>query len=378
MNLLEHQAKEVFCKYGIPIPYGKVISDISQLQEVGEAIGEDRFGVIKAQIATGGRGKAGGIKLVESIAEGQDVLRDIIGKRIKGLTVNRVLVEQKLEIKNEYFMSITLDPEEQLPALLISSKGGMNIEEIAKNFDNAIGKCVIDPGFGLRAFSVIDLINNLGFPPDLWHSLAGIAGKLYKIFSEKDATLIEINPLVETVKGELIAADGRLNIDDNALFRQLEISELKKDFKEMVLKDKGVDYVDLGEGDVGLLCVGAGMTMLTMDLVAQLGNRARCFLDMSHGVNPDGFETAMEVLASDQDIKVILVNMFGGLTRMDEIADSIVEATRRVKEIASKPMVIRIQGTNAEKGQKILRDKGYIVHPELDDALKELKGLLEG
>lgn len=376
MNLYEYQAKEIFAKYDIPIPRGTVVDGKSDLREALEIIGKDKFGMVKSQVLTGGRGKAGGIKPVDTLDQGLDALQGLIGMKIKGLPVERVLVEEKLKIKNEYFISITLDPEESLPVLLISPKGGMDIEEVAGEFPEAIGKYVIKLQAGLPSFAMIELIKNLGFQRQLWGDLINITSKLYKAFCEKEATLIEINPLIETVDGKLIAADGRLNVDDNALFRQPDTSEYKQEFKDMVLKGKGVDYVDLDNGEVGVLCVGAGMTMLTMDLVAQLGSKARCFLDMSHGVNPAGFKAALDLLASEPDIKYVLVNMFGGLTRMDEIARSILEAIDDFKGKFSKPMVLRLQGTNADKGQEIMREAGYTVCSELEDLLDRFKEML--
>lgn len=377
MDLMEHQAKEIFLQYGIPVPKGMVIYDESALADALSTIGVDKFGVIKAQVLTGGRGKAGGIKLVDSLTQAREAVRAILGMRIKGLTVEKVLVEEKLDIKNEYFVGITIDPEALLPTLLISPKGGIDIEQIAKEFPAAIGKYLIRLKTGLPSFEVIELAKSLGLQHALWGGLVDIAGKLYKAFCEKEATLIEINPLIETKGGKLIAADGRLNVDDNALFRHPELSQLKKEFREMVLKDKGVDYIDLGEGEVGLLCVGAGMTMLTMDLVAQLGTKARCFIDMSHGVNPVGFTAALEVLTSEPSVRYVLVNMFGGLTRMDEIAKSMLQAIESMGAKFPKPMVIRLQGTNVGEGQRIMREAGYQVYTELEEVMATLKKILE-
>jgi len=377
MNLYEHHAKNVFEQYAIPIPNGRVVLDEGQLQEAYEAIGHDRFGVIKAQVLTGGRGKAGGIKVVDTFEQAHDAFRTIMGMKIKNLTVEKVLVEEKLTIKNEYFISVTIDPEAQLPALLISPKGGMDIEEVAKTYPEALGKYIIAPHSGLPSFAVVDLLQKLNIRRGMWGQLIDTAYKLYKVFSEKEATLIEINPLVETTDGKLIAADGRLNVDDNALFRQTEIATLKSEFKEMVMREKGVDYVDLGEGEVGLLCAGAGMTMLTMDLVQHLGSKAQCFIDMSHGVNPEGFRAALEVLYFDSAVKYILLNMFGGLTRMDEVATALLQAITSMGDKPMKPMIMRIQGTNAEEGQKILKEAGYEVYSELEDTMNRLKKMLE-
>jgi succinyl-CoA synthetase beta subunit len=207
-----------------------------------------------------------------------------------------------------------------------------------------------------------------------------IAGKLYRVFTEKEATLTEINPLVETANGKLIAADGRLNVDDNALFRHPDLNALRKESREHILKDRGIDYIDLGEGEIGLLCAGAGMTMLTMDLVALLGNRARCFLDISHGVNSgtgvDCFRGTLDLLSSDPNIKYVLFNMFGGLTRMEVVANAFLEAIRS-RGGFPKPILIRMQGTNSEEGRRILSEAGYSVHSELSDLMESLRKALE-
>ncbi len=376
MNLYEYQAKEVFASQQIPVPKGCVVSEERHIKEAYEKIGGN-FGIIKAQVLTGGRGKAGGIKAVDSFEQAKDAFRTLMGMKIKGLTVEKVLVEEKLTIKNEYFLSFTIDPEAQLPVLMISPKGGMDIEGVAKDFPEALGKYIIEPHIGLPSFAIIHLLEKLGFQRDVWSQFVDIAHKLYSVFSEKEATLVEINPLIETGEGALMAADGRLNIDDNSLFRQEDMAAFKAQFKEMVLRERGVDYVDLGDGEIGLLCAGAGMTMLTMDLVQQLGSKAQCFIDMSHGINPDGFKAAFEVLYSNSAVHYILLNMFGGLTRMDEVARAMLEAIDPMGDTPYKPIIMRIQGTNAEKGREILKEAGYEVYSELEDTLNSLKKMLE-
>jgi len=378
MDLYEHQAKAIFQQYGIPIPRGLVVRDESSLEAAFSAIGQDSFGVVKAQVLAGGRGKAGGIKVVDSLPQALEAFQNMLRMRIKGLPVDMVLVEERLNIKNEYFISITIDPEASLPVLLLSPRGGMDIEEVATEFPSALGKHVMESSEGLPSFAVMELARGLGFPAELWGELIDIAGKLYKVFCEEEATLAEVNPLVETVPGRLIAADGRLSVDDNALFRHPGLSELKKEFKEMSLKDKGLDYIDLGTGDAGLLCVGAGMTMLTMDLVAQAGARARCFLDVSHGISAEGLSAALELLASDPEIKYVLVNMFGGLSRMDEIATFMLQGIKTMRGQFPKPMVIRFQGTNAEGGRRLMMEAGYDVYTELEEVMDKFGELLKG
>jgi succinyl-CoA synthetase beta subunit len=377
MDLYEYQAKEIFRQYGIPTPAGVVISDPAQVPQAFAEIGSNGFAVAKAQVLTGGRGKAGAVKVTDSVSRADAAVRAIFSMKIKGLRPRKVLLEEKLNIQNEYFISITIDPEESLPAVLVSPRGGIDIEEIARNFPSSIGKYIVEPEIGLPAYAIAGLLESVGFPRNLWGALIALISKLYKIFMEKEATLIESNPLVETSDGALIAADARLNVDDNALFRHPDLSEFKKEFKEMVLKDQGVDYIDLENGEIGLLCVGAGMTMLTMDLVAQLGSQAKCFLDISHGVNPKGFTAALKVLAQDPGVKIVLVNMFGGLTRMDEIARSMLAAIDDLQGSFPKPALMRLQGTNAEEGQRIMREAGYQVFSELEDTLSRLEAMLK-
>jgi succinyl-CoA synthetase beta subunit len=254
----------------------------------------------------------------------------------------------------------------------------MDIEEVAKDYPSALGKYVIHPSRGLPSFAVMDLARGLGFPHRLWGALIDIAGKLYKAFCQEEATLAELNPLAETTGDSLIAVDSRLSVDDNALFRHPELNELKKGFKEMSLKDKGLDYIDLRTGEVGLLCVGAGMTMLTMDLVAQAGAKARCFLDVSHGISAEGLSTALELLASEPGIKCVLVNMFGGLSRMDEIATFMLQAIEAMGGRFPKPILIRLQGTNAEIGRRMMMEAGYVVSTELEELMDNFKELLKG
>lgn len=377
MNLYEYQVKPIFSRHGIPIPKGCLVSDEQQIVEAHTLLGAESFGVLKAQVLAGGRGKAGGIKAVRSMEQAREAFRAIKGSYIKGLKVENILVEEKLKIKDEHFIGFTLDPEAQLPALLISPKGGMDIEEVAKNLPQALGKYIIDPNRGLVSFEIINLLRSFDFPRGVWYPLITVIGRLYEVFNECEATLVEINPLVVTEGNSLAAADGRLTVDDNALFRLPEMAAFKDQFKEMVLKEKGVDYIDLGDGEVGLLCAGAGMTMLTMDLVQQLGSKARCFIDMSHGVNTDGFKAALDVLYSEPSINYVFLNMFGGLTRMDEVAKSFLGAIDSMGHNSAKPIVMRIQGTNAEQGRGILKEAGYKAYSELEDSLNCLKQMLE-
>lgn len=377
MNLYEYQVKKIFTEYEIPTPKGYLVLNEKQLDDAYVILGAQKWGVIKAQVLTGGRGKAGGIKVVDSMDQARDAFRSIMGMNIKGLIVEKILVEEKINIQEEYFLSFALDPESELPAFLISPKGGMDIEQVARDYPEALRKFIIEPQTGLPSYAILGLLENLGFRKELWNQIILVCRKLYKVFTEREATLVEINPLVLTDGLRLVAADGKLSSDDNALFRQPEMAYFKGEFKEMILKEKGVDYVDLGDGEVGLLCAGAGMTMLSMDLVQHLGSKAQCFIDMSHGINPQSFKTALEVLHTTSSVKYILCNMFGGLTRMNEVATSFLQAMNALENKTSKPIVMRIQGTNGEEGRQMLRDAGYEVYSELEDTLKSMKKMLE-
>jgi len=377
MDLLEHQAKEIFTRYGIPVPKGVVLYNESGLTDALAIIGVDKFGVVKAQVLTGGRGKAGGIAVVDSIQQAGRAISTIQNTKIRGLIAEKVLIEERLDIKQEYFLSITIDPDTSLPTLLISSKGGMDIEEIANESPASIFKYPIDPPKGVISSEVIELAESAGVHHALLGSVEEIIYNLYQVFCEKEATLIEINPLVVSKDDKLIAADARLSIDNNALFRHPEFDQLKNERREMLLRDKGIDYIDLGDGEVGLLCVGAGMTMLTMDLVAQWGSKAKCFMDISHGVNLEGFSAALRLLSSEQNIKYVLVNMFGGLTRMDEIAKYMLQAIETIGDRFPKPMILRLQGTNARDGVSIMQQAGYEVCTELEELMTIFKGMTQ-
>jgi len=372
MKLYEYQAKKYFGENQIPIPNGMVCSTENEAKDAFTDVGKGREVVLKSQVLTGGRGKSGGIKSAKSVDETVHTFKALLSMKIKGLPVSKVLVEEKIEIKNEYYVGITIDPTASKPILLMSSKGGMEVETIAKESPSALYQYIVNPRYGVPSYQILKAMDQLHISRGISNQLIDVIKKLYKIFCGFDATLTEINPLVESSNGKLIAVDARLNIDNNALFKHPELEELKKEFaenKETYLKGKGVDFVYVG-GNVGLICAGAGMTMATMDLVNAMGGKPACFCDVSAGINPQSMELAIKTVLSLNGVKSILVNMFGGLTRMDEVAKSFVAAWQNIGGI-SLPVAIRLEGTNVEEGRRIMKEHGFEMFTNLYDAVKK-------
>jgi succinyl-CoA synthetase beta subunit len=372
MKLYEYQAKKYFAENQIPIPNGMVCSTENEAKDAFTDVGKGREVVLKSQVLTGGRGKSGGIKSAKSVDETVHAFKALLSMKIKGLPVSKVLVEEKIEIKNEYYVGITIDPTASKPILLMSSKGGMEVETIAKESPSALYQYIANPRYGVPSYQILKAMDELYISRGISNQLIDVIKKLYKIFCGFDATLTEINPLVESSNGKLIAVDARLNIDNNALFKHPELEELKKEFaenKETYLKGKGVDFVYVG-GNVGLICAGAGMTMATMDLVNAMGGKPACFCDVSAGINPQSMELAIKTVLSLNGVKSILVNMFGGLTRMDEVAKSFVAAWQNIGGI-SLPVAIRLEGTNVEEGRRIMKEHGFEMFTNLYDAVKK-------
>jgi succinyl-CoA synthetase beta subunit len=371
MKLFEYQAKKVFGENQIPIPNGTVCSRENEAIEAFLHVGKGKEAVLKSQVLVGGRGRSGGIRIAKSVNETVDFFTELMGMTIKGLPVSKILIEERIEIKNEYFVGMTIDPTASKPILLISSKGGMEVETIAKESPSALSQIIINPRYGVASYHILKEIAALGISTELSIQLVDIIKKLYKIFCDSDATLTEINPLVESSDGKLIAVDARLNIDNNALFKHPELEELRKEFtenEETYLKSEGVDFVYVG-GNVGLICAGAGMTMATMDLVNAMGGKPACFCDVSAGINPQSIELAMKTVSNLNGVKSLLVNMFGGLTRMDEVANSFIAAWNNMRGM-SLPIVIRLEGTNAEEGRRIMKENGFEMFTNLYDAVR--------
>jgi succinyl-CoA synthetase beta subunit len=369
MKLHEYKAKEIFAKYGIPVSSGILVKDSNELKEF-------RFpAVLKAQVLVGGRGKAGGIKFADNLENAREKIDEILGMEIKGLKVKLVLVEEKADIKKELYVGFVVDRTAKRNVLILSSEGGVNIEETALKSPDKVAKLEIIPENGLQAYQVRNLAKSLGLGGKEMVSLAGIANNLYKAFVDYDAELAEINPLAVTPQG-MIAVDAKMNIDDNSLYRH---PELKREFArseeftdiEKKAKDAGLSYVDL-EGNIGVIGCGAGLVMASLDTLKLYSGNAANFLDVGGGANAENMRQALELVSMKKDVKSIFINIFGGITRCDEIAKGIVDFAPKI------PISVRMMGTHEEEGKKILIENGYSVSDTIEQSAKEAIKLAGG
>jgi succinyl-CoA synthetase beta subunit len=361
VDLLEFQGKQLFARHGVPVPDGEVADTVEGAVEAAERIGYPS--VIKAQVQIGGRGKAGGIKVAESRDEAEQQADAILGMDIRGprgegpFKVHQVWVERASEIDAEYYASIILDRSAKKLLAMLSTMGGMNVEEIAEKDPDALVRRHIEPGEGFGTDQAKRLAADSGVPEEVRGKTAEMLVKLYDAFNESDATLIEVNPLVVTKDGDVVALDSKVTIDNSALFRHEELADLEdpsaEDPQEQMAKEKGLTYVKL-DGDIGILGNGAGLCMSTLDVVAQAGGRPANFLDAGGGSKAEAIVDALEVITSDEKVRAILFNIFGGITRGDEIAKGIIEASQRVE--IGVPLVVRLDGTNSEEGLGLLAD----------------------
>ncbi|MFO7942410.1 MAG: ADP-forming succinate--CoA ligase subunit beta [Bacillota bacterium] len=367
MKLYEYMAKEMFQRHGIPIPPGR---SVASPEEAGGVAAELNCPVaVKSQVLSGGRGKAGGIKFAQDPAEAQEVARNLLGSEINGLPVRRVLVEKKLSIDNELYIGLIIDPASRGPLLIASARGGMDIEEVP---DRDIFREEVDVKWGLFPYQMRSIASRMGLTGQVGRRLGQVAIALYRLFRAEDATLTEINPLVVS-GGDLVAADGRLTFDDDSTFRHPEIPDTEeKSPMEKEIADLGLSYVPL-EGDVAIMANGAGATMATMDILEHFGARAMNFLDVGGGAEGSKMTRALELLA-ETDPAVILINVFGGITRCDEVAHAVGDVHGRGL-LGETPLVVRLVGTNEEEGQEILRDAGIAAHSRLRDAAREAADL---
>lgn len=355
MNLHEYQSKRVFARYGIPIPRGEVAIDPAQAREIARNLGGKV--VVKAQVLVGGRGKAGGIKLADDPDEAEVRADAILGMDIKGLTVGKVLVDQAADIRDELYLGLVIDRAQRRVVMMGSSEGGVDIEEVAAATPEKIIRIAIDPCIGFRTYQALELAMALGVPKELTKSFADIASGLYAAFMGSDASLAEINPLVVTGDGRLLAVDGKMSIDDNALFRHPNLAELRdiseEDPYEAEARRHGLSYVKL-DGEIGCMVNGAGLAMATMDLTKFYGGSPANFLDVGGGATSERVAAALRIILSDENVKAVLINIFGGITRCDEVARGIIAAMQEVS--TDVPMVVRLVGTNEEEGRAILAD----------------------
>ena len=380
MKLHEYQSKAIFAKYGISIPKGRVASTAIEARQIAEELG-GRV-VVKSQVLVGGRGKAGGIRLAKSPKEAEELATQILGMVIKGLPVRKVLIDEAANIEQEIYLGITNDRGARRPVIMASAAGGVDIEEVARVSPEKIIKVHIDPLLGLRDFQSRDIAAGIDLPRDCWKEFAKISLNLWKVYSETDATLAEINPLVITKDRHLIAVDGKMLIDDNSLFRHADLAEMR-DLDEEVASETearkyGLSFIKL-DGQIGCMVNGAGLAMTTMDIVKLFHGEPANFLDIGGGANSDKVSAAFRIILSDKNVKAILINIFGGITRCDEVARGILVAMEEIKPTI--PMVVRLVGTNAEEGIGMLADAKMITATTLADAAKKSvlasQGILE-
>ncbi|HJQ72380.1 MAG TPA: ADP-forming succinate--CoA ligase subunit beta [Actinomycetota bacterium] len=356
MDLYEHMGKDLFRAQGMQTPRGVVASSGEDAAVATRELGGRS--VVKIQVQVGGRGKGGGVELCDSPEAAADAADRMIGTAFKGFAVTRVLVEELLPIAREFYTSLLLDRSRGDYLAMMTAEGGVDIEELARTRPEALRRIHIDPLLGLRTYHVRELVGTL--PVEAWEGAGEAFRKMYELVVERDATLVEINPLVLLEDDRVVALDAKVTIDDNALWRQADIAELADQFPidevEARAKEQGLQYVKL-DGVVGIIGNGAGLVMSTLDVVAQAGARAANFLDVGGGASADQMATSLEVVLSDPSVRVVLVNIFGGITRCDLVAQGILEALERVD--ARVPIVVRLDGTNAEDGRRILSDAAH-------------------
>lgn len=370
MNLHEYQAKRLFAQQGVPIPRGDVASTPAEARAIARDLG-GRV-VVKSQVLTGGRGKAGGIKLANNPDEAEAVAAKILGMKIRELTVHKVLVDQAVSPRQEIYLAALVDRSRRLPMLMASAAGGMDIEEVAATTPDKIFRVHIDPMIGLRSYQTTYLASGMNLPTELWRDFHKIATSLYASFKVNDATLTEVNPLMWTTDNRLIAADGKMIIDDSSLYRHPELAEMRDVDEETPAEREarlnGVNYIQLN-GNIGCMVNGAGLAMATMDIIKLFGGLPANFLDIGGGAKAEQVAVALRIILSDPSVKAVLFNIFGGITRGDEVARGIIEALKQVP--TTVPMVVRLVGTNAAEGLAILADANMITATSLSEAAQK-------
>ncbi len=377
MKLHEYQSKLIFAEYGVPIPKGRVASTAGEAKQIAEELG-GRV-VVKSQVLVGGRGKAGGIRLAKSPEEAEELATQILGMEIKGLPVRKVLVDEAANIETEIYLGITNDRAARRPVMMASAAGGVEIEEVARQTPEKIIKVHIDPLLGLRDYQARDIAAQIDLPRELWREFGKIARGLWLAYQKSDATLAEINPLVITDDNRLLAVDGKMVLDDNALFRHPDLAE-KRDLDveapaEIEARKYGLSFIKL-DGNIGCMVNGAGLAMTTMDIIKLFGGEPANFLDIGGGAGAEKVAAAFRIILSDPNIQAVLINIFGGITRGDEVAKGILAAMEEVKP--DVPMVVRLVGTNAEEGRKLLAEADMITAETLADAAKKSVAAAQG
>ena len=377
MNIHEFQAKDILRAEGVPIPPGEVATSVEQVEAIARKIGG--MVVVKAQVHTGGRGKAGGVKLAKTPEEARQAASKILGMQINGLTVHQVLVTAAADIASEAYVGIILDRASKKPVFMVSPAGGIDIEEVAATTPEKIMKLPIDTRYGLQPYQASQLGFFLFDDVKKVRAAAKIMMALYQAFMKNDASLAEINPLVVTPGGEVLALDAKISVDDNALDRHPEIvmlrDETAEEPSEVDARNANLTFIKL-DGDVGCVVNGAGLAMATMDLVKYYGGEPANFLDIGGSSNPEKVVNALRIITGDPRVKVILFNIFGGITRTDDVANGIVTATKA--NPLKIPIVIRLTGTNEEIAMKILTDNGFVASSDMDEAVQKAVALAKG
>lgn len=387
MRIHEHQAKAIFKDFGIPVPEGEVADSPDSVREIAASLEPGKI-VIKAQVHAGGRGKGGGIRVVETPEEAQQAAGEMLGMKLitpqtgsSGRLVRKVLVERGIDIRSEIYLGATIDRRAACPVVMGSEAGGMEIEEVARDMPHKILTELAEPDVGLRPFQALRLAYGLNLPPEVVRKGAGLVSALYRLFVQMDCSLAEINPLVLTAGGELIALDGKITFDDNALFRHKEIEDFRDTGEEDPLEVEAsrhrLNYIKL-EGNVGCMVNGAGLAMATMDMIKLVGGEPANFLDVGGGATAEMVKHGLRIILSDPHVKAILINIFGGILRCDTLAKGLVEATKEVS--VDRPVVIRLEGTNVAEGRRILKESGLnlITAADMNDAAQKVLAVLKG
>jgi succinyl-CoA synthetase beta subunit len=376
MKLHEYQSKQLFALHDVPIPNGRVAMTAQEAKSIAQELG-GRV-VIKSQVLVGGRGKAGGIRLVHTPDEAEEVATQILGMEIRGLPVRKVLVDEAADIRSEIYLGVTNERSANAPVMIASAEGGVEIEEVARTDPEKIVRVYIDPLLGLQEHQIRTLASTIELPREQWRTFIRIAHGLYEAYVDADAALAEINPLVITGDDELLALDGKMVLDDNALFRHPDLAEMRDiDEEEPVEREArkyGLSYVKL-DGDIGCMVNGAGLAMTTMDVIKLYGGEPANFLDIGGGAGADKVAAAMQLIFKDPSVKAVLLNIFGGITRCDEVARGILEALKA--EHREIPMVARLVGTNEVEGRKLLEDAEMITATSLSEAAEKAVALAE-
>lgn len=381
MKLHEYQSRELLERFGVPVPGGDVAENWQEAKTIAERFGGEV--VVKAQVLMGGRGKAGGVKLVSSAEEAGAFTQELIGKTLKsiqnpqGMVVERVLVAKRIDIEAEFYVAVLLDRSEQKDVFMISARGGMDIEEVAAESPDAIAKLHVDPKWGLCDYEIRAAMVQANIDSRARGQMLQLIHNLYRAYRESDATMIEINPCALTTDGKVIAADAKIALDENALFRHREYAAVADDSAEDPLEAeaarRGIAYVKL-DGDVGVIGNGAGLVMLTLDEVARAGRKAANFLDVGGGAQAERVRDCVELVLMDKSVKALLINIFGGITRGDEVAKGVVEAIHQLG--VKLPIVVRVEGTNAEQAKAILAEANLIPAGSVQEAATKVAELI--